>query len=210
VRTKPPVSPPAATPAPAQAGSQGAASAPADAKVTIRFYCQGIGDCHLLRFKKEDGSVFWMMIDCGIHSSVKGGSAKIDAIVDNVALLTGKRLDVLVLTHEHWDHNSGFFSARDKFKEFKVGEVWMGWTENPADTQARDFDKFKGQALTALQRASQRLDGSRGLSPHLSAIQVGLRQVLGFNFGAKGEKVREARDAAVQLAAKDDRKYYEP
>jgi glyoxylase-like metal-dependent hydrolase (beta-lactamase superfamily II) len=152
--------------------------------VRIRFYCQGIGDCHLLRFEKPGGP-FWMLIDCGVHSSVTDGTATIRDIVDNILSLT-RRLDVIALTHEHWDHNSGFFSALDKFKQFEVGEVWLGWTENGADPQARELDKFKGAALKALQGASLRLERAQGLSSYLANVQQGLQTVLGFNFGAKG------------------------
>jgi hypothetical protein len=195
--------------------SPGAGSAPAAAvgtaaatgSVRIRFFCQGIGDCHLLRFDKPGGA-FWMLIDCGIHSSVSGGTQRIRDIVDNISSLT-HRLDVIVLTHEHWDHNSGFFSALEKFKQFEVGEIWLAWTENAADPQARVLDKFKGEALAALQGASQRLDGVRGLSPYLQNVQQGLRAVLGFNFGAQGEKVRSARNAAIGLAP-NNVKYLEP
>ena len=114
------------------------------------------------------------------------------------------------MTHEHWDHVSGFLLAESKFKDFEVGEVWMAWTENPDDPQARELDKFKGGALTALHQASQQLDQVTGLGPHLSAVQCGLQALLGFNFGAKGEKVRSARDAAARLAEKSDVKYLEP
>src|SRR5258708_2810615 len=62
--------PPAAPIEPAAGAGPVVAAAGDDAAVRIRFYCQGIGDCHLLRFKKPDG-FFWMLIDCGIHSSVK-------------------------------------------------------------------------------------------------------------------------------------------
>src|SRR6516164_10204265 len=150
-----------------------------------------------------------MLIDCALHSSITGGTEKIKAIVDDIASVT-KRLDVIVLTHEHWDHVSGFLLAESKFKDFEVGEVWMAWTENPDDPQARELDKFKGGALTALHQASQQLDQVTGLGPHLSAVQCGLQALLGFNFGAKGEKVRSARDAAARLAEKSDVKYLEP
>ena len=185
-----------------------AAAAGSTAPVRIRFYCQGIGDCHLLRFEKPGGP-FWMLIDCGVHSSVSHGSATITDIVDNILSLT-KRLDVIVLTHEHWDHNSGFFSALDKFKQFDVGEIWLGWTENAADPQARELDKFKGAALAALQGASQRLERAQGLSSYLSNVRQGLHTVLGFNFGAKGEKARAARDAAIKLAPSDKVRFLEP
>src|SRR5262249_25818119 len=38
----------------------------------------------------------------------------------------------------------------------------------------------------------------------------GLQALLGFNFGAKGERVRSARDAAARLAKRSDVKYLEP
>src|SRR4051812_15747340 len=83
------------------------APVPADGEppVRIRFYCQGIGDCHLLRFSRS-GGYFWMLIDCGVHSSVSRGTESINAIVDDIASLTANHLDVIVLTHEHWDHVS--------------------------------------------------------------------------------------------------------
>ncbi len=204
----PPAGPQSGAPQPAAVLREAVAGA-ATATVRIRFYCQGIGDCHLLRFDKSEGGFFWMLIDCGVHSSVPGGTETIRAIVDDIALQTGKRLDVIVLTHEHWDHNSGFFSALDKFKEFEVGEIWLGWTENAADPQARELDKFKGEALKALQGASQRLDGMRDLTPHLAGVQKGLQAVLGFNFGAQGEKVRSARNAAIALS-QNPVKFLEP
>jgi hypothetical protein len=181
----------------------------AGAPVTVRHYCQGIGDCHLLKFTRDDGRPFYMLIDCGVHSAVSGGSDTIARIVDDIAAVTGT-IDVVVATHEHWDHISGFFTAAEQFrKKIKVGEVWMGWTEDPADPQARALDKFKGQALAALQETSLALDRARGLSPHLFAVRAGLRGVLGFNFGAKGEKVRSARDAVMALAPGRE-KYLEP
>lgn len=178
-------------------------------RVTVRHYCQGIGDCHLLRFPKPDGSAFWMLIDCGVHSSVKGGSAKMDEIVANIAEQTN-RLDVIVVTHEHTDHVSGFPKAIERFAgKVSVGEVWMAWTENPADPQARQLDKYKQQALAALQMTSQHLDRAAAIGPHLSALRAGLDALLGFNFGAKGDRVRASRDAAAALAEGHVR-YYEP
>src|SRR5262249_28991267 len=94
--------------------------------------------------------------------------------------------------------------------DLDIGEVWMAWTENPDDPQARQLDKFKCDALTALQQASQQLDQLTGLEPYLSAVQLGMQALLGFNFGAKGERVRSARDAAACLAKRSDVKYLEP
>jgi hypothetical protein len=214
----PTVAPPPEQPAGEAQPTGGAADTPAaGAKARIRFYCQGIGDCHLLKFPKEGGGDFWMLIDCGIHKSIAGGPATIDKIVDNIASLT-KRLDVIVLTHEHWDHNSGFLTSQEKFKQFSVGEVWAAWTENPDDKQARDFDKFKVSAADALEQASQHLQRLDGLAPHLDVVNKGLKAVMGFYDvpsqkgmkGQKGQVLRSARDLAVGLADPSHRKYLEP
>jgi hypothetical protein len=176
--------------------------------VTIRHYCQGIGDCHLLKFPKDDGTDFWILIDCGIHSSITGGTEKIAAIVADIASLT-KRLDAVVVTHEHWDHVSGFLTEAEQFAKFAVGEVWMAWTENPKDLQAQKLDEFKQHALATLQMASSHLSLAETLSPFLAAVHTGVESMLGFNFGPKGEKVRTARDNAKELA-KNNLRYLEP
>jgi len=176
--------------------------------VKIRHYCQGIGDCHLLQFPRAAGGDFFMLIDCGVHSSVRGGRETIAAIVADIAEVTKGRIDVLVVTHEHWDHVSGFLTAAEAFGKFEVGAVWLAWTENPRDRQARELDKYKGEAIAALQLAHQQLQGF-GNRTQLGAIGQGIGQVLGFVFGAAGEKVRDARNAAVKLAP-DHVVYHEP
>src|SRR5262249_24785429 len=93
---------------------------------------------------------------------------------------------------------SAFVTAADEFKSIAVGDVWLAWTENPRDPQAQQLDKYKGEALQALKRASVRLN-QPGFSGQLAAIGQGLRPMLGFYFGATGDKVRGARDAAIEL-----------
>jgi hypothetical protein len=185
--------------------------------VTGRFYCQGIGDCHLLSFPKPDGGVFRVLIDCGIHTSIPDGAKKIDAIVDDIIASTGPDniIDVVVGTHEHWDHNSGFLTSAGKFAKLNVKEVWLAWTEDPKDAQAKRLDKFKGQALTALQDGQRRLShAAAGVSDprrrsNLLSLANGIEGLLGFNFGLKGERSRSARDAVVALAP-DNVRYLEP
>ena len=176
--------------------------------VTIRHYCQGIGDCHLLRFPKPGGGTYNILIDCGVHSAVKGGSITVDRIVADIAK-TVDRIDVLVVTHEHWDHVSGFLTAAAAFASIPVGEVWVGWTENPADPQARQLDTFKGQSIRALQEAHLELNRAVALSPEAAVTRDQLGALLGFSFGAAGERVRSARDAAIGLAPNHVR-YLEP
>ncbi|RUU00466.1 hypothetical protein EOD23_23315 [Mesorhizobium sp. USDA-HM6] len=198
---------PAATRRPRRAATSATARVPS---LTVRHYCQGIGDCHLLTFTKADGAPFRMLIDCGIHVSITGGPALVADIVADLKKETGGKIDVLVVTHEHWDHVSGFLTSKDLFKDFSVGDVWMAWTENPADPGAIELDKFKGQALAALQGASQKLDGMPGLNPYMQRVRDGIQAVLGFQFGAAGERVRSARNAAANLSANPTPTYFEP
>ena len=176
-------------------------------KVQARLYCHGLGDCSLIEFARPTGGVsFWMLIDCGIHSSAPGGPARVAAVVADIATLT-RRLDIVVLTHEHWDHISGFATA--DFAQFEVGEVWCAWTENPADPQAQALDKFKGEALTALTGAADRLRAVAADGPAATALSDGLDALLGFNFGLAGEKSRDARDQGIALGRGHVR-YLEP
>jgi hypothetical protein len=179
-------------------------------RATLRTYCQGIGDCHLLKFPKQDGGDFWMLIDCGIHTSISGGKETVNRIVDDIASQT-KHLDVIVGTHEHWDHISGFFTAAEKFKSFTVGAVWLAWTENPDDAQGRALDQYKGEGLRALQAAQSRLNAPGfAVTPYLDAVRTGVESLLQFNFGIKGERVRDARNALVGLAPGKRPCYLEP
>lgn len=186
------------------------ASAPGAPALTVRHYCQGIGDCHLLTFTKTDGSPFRILIDCGIHTSISGGADLIRDIVADIKTATGGRIDVLVVTHEHWDHVSGFSSAADIFKELTVGEVWMAWSENARDPDTIAFDIFKRKALSALQGAALKLDSTKGLNTYAAGLRSHLHALLGFQFGAAGERVRAARDAAAKLSRGRDPVYLEP
>ncbi len=177
--------------------------------VRIRHYCQGIGDCHLLKFSRgADKDDFNVLIDCGVHSSVTGGNSTIADIAKDIEGATGGRIDLLVVTHEHWDHVSGFLTSNDVFSGLDVREIWLGWTENPKDPQARKIDKYKGEALRALQMASSRLAMAGARNAQMAAVGNSLDAVMGFHFGAKGEKVRSARNAAIDLVKEKKKVFY--
>ena len=73
-------------------------------QIRVRMYRQdGIGDCFLLSFPKSEG-MSHMLIDCGVLKGTEDGKARMQAIVRDIAKTTNGRLDVLVVTHEHWDH----------------------------------------------------------------------------------------------------------
>ena len=63
---------------------------------------------------------------------------------------TGGDVDLVVATHEHYDHLSGFILASEEFKNFKIGKVWMAWTEDRADKIANGYRNKTKKALAAL------------------------------------------------------------
>src|SRR4051812_24429473 len=85
-------------------------------KFRSRTYRHGLGDCHLLSFRKPDGSLFHMLIDCGVVDVTPNPDVVMTAVATDVARETAQQLDVLVATHQHTDHLSGFRQAKAVFK----------------------------------------------------------------------------------------------
>lgn len=114
---------------------------PGARKVHVRMYCQGLGDCFLLRFDSAKGKPFTVLIDCGIYKASPDAGRIMNEIVDDVVETTDGHLDILVSTHEHWDHISGFSQALKQFRGMSISEVWQAWTEDPKDPLARTLRK---------------------------------------------------------------------
>jgi beta-lactamase superfamily II metal-dependent hydrolase len=114
----------------ASAGS----SASAAAGVRIRMYRVGFGDFFLMSVPAAGGGgMAHILVDCGVHAHDLG---VIDDAVRQLNTDTGGQLALVIMTHRHADHISGFASASDIFKTFAVERVWMSWFEDPADKAA--------------------------------------------------------------------------
>jgi len=179
------------------ASSTGGAAAPEHA-IRVRSYCQGIGDCHLLSFPRAGQADFTILIDCGIHGSIPNGGKIVANIAADLVKASGGHIDVLVVTHEHIDHTSGFHTANAVFRQIEFDQVWMAWTEDENDKQAQNLDRYKGSALAALTATSQHLAGVAG-DPYVEALKTGIDGLLGFHFGAQGDTSRTARNDAKAL-----------
>src|SRR5438046_6131271 len=90
------------------------------------------------------------MIDCGVVLGTPDPKPIMTQVIESIVETTGGAIDVLIATHEHWDHLSGFVQAKEAFDKLKVGQVWLAWTEDSKDELTRKLKKEKGQALTAL------------------------------------------------------------
>lgn len=108
------------------------------AEVKVRLYNVGFGDCFLLEFPREDERPYRVLVDCGSHSAGHPRPGwKIAETVATIVEDTGgaeSSIDVVVATHRHQDHVSGFDAAA--WGDVTVGEVWMPWTEDPDDPDA--------------------------------------------------------------------------
>jgi hypothetical protein len=140
-----------------QSTARAAKPAGANYRVRVRMYRdQGLGDCFLLTFPRKDRAPFNLLIDCGALQQNKGEMVKlvehIEASVKTDAQAKG-RLDLVVATHEHKDHLSGFNQAREVFNRMEIGGVWMGWTENLTVDEAKAIKKARKVALEKLQAA---------------------------------------------------------
>ncbi len=136
----------------ARPGAAKAASAGAGYRAKVRMYRQGLGDCFLISLPRTDRSdrPFYIMIDCGVVLGTPDPKPIMTQVIENIVETTGGAIDVLVATHEHWDHLSGFVQAKEAFDKLKVGEVWLAWTEDPDDDLTKELKEEKGLALASL------------------------------------------------------------
>lgn len=118
---------------------------------TVRMYDVGFGDCFLLRIPSANGKVAKVLFDCG---SIKLGANQIKDVIQQVindsrsAPGEPARIDVVVATHRHRDHISGF--ADPAWAEVEVGEVWMPWTEKPDQPEARRIREMQSRLAEQL------------------------------------------------------------
>lgn len=175
-------------------------------RARVRMYRHGLGDCLLVRLARDPGPDYSILIDCGVILGTKDASAKINRVMDDVIAETGGVIDLLVLTHAHGDHVSGLLQAEDKFRDLKVGEVWMAWTENPADAFAQSLVSARHKAQAALGAAQVNL---RAAGSDLAAERIGGLLDF-FGVGGGGKTTEDAVQVARELAPEGQPRYCEP
>lgn len=102
-------------------------------KVRIRSYNVGFGDCFLLTFSYAGGDTRDVLIDFGstMRPSV-GPEGYLLAVAERIREDSGGKLDVVVATHRHTDHISGFAGEPGKvIASLKPELVVQPWTEDP-------------------------------------------------------------------------------
>jgi hypothetical protein len=167
-------------------------------RAKIRMYRQGLGDCFLISLARAGGArPYVIMIDCGVILGTSDPTPKMTEVVENIAATTQGAIDLLIATHEHWDHLSGFVQAQDAFDKLKVGEVWLGWTEDSRDPLTAKLKKEKDAALASLRLGLARLQlaGADDTAAELGGI-------LEFFGAARGASTGDALAVVRKLSPK--------
>jgi hypothetical protein len=163
---------------------------PEPESVSVRMYQVGFGDCFVVSFAYADAlddgrAERHMLVDFGSTHRPKGSRESRRSIVAQAAELikqdTGGELDVVVLTHRHRDHLSGFADdeAAAVIRGLNPKLVTRPWTEHPE--LPRD-----AEAPLADDAPDRRL----GFAQHLAA---------GHQLAARVEELtRDARSDSIQ------------
>ena len=120
--------------------------------IRIRSYNVGFGDCFLLTFSYASGRPRNVLIDFGsTKQSASGPRGGMPTIAEAIREDCGGKLDMLVATHRHADHISGFGGeAGDVIASLAPELVVQPWTEEPGlDPEAKAPDGETDGALQA-------------------------------------------------------------
>jgi hypothetical protein len=124
--------------------------------MTLRAYQVGFGDCFLLTFHYRNERDRNVLMDFGSKRKPKGyeGNVMVE-IAKDIHEKCGGQLDLVIATHRHQDHISGFATASngkgsgDIIASCKIGAVIQPWTEHP---DAKDPD-LKAPGISVQSRA---------------------------------------------------------
>lgn len=162
-------------------------------RAKVRMYRPGLGDCFLVTLPLTDGTNYNIMIDCGVLLGTTGAAELMRRIVNDIATCTSRHVNLLIATHEHWDHLSGFVQAKAELGRIRFDQVWLGWTENPDDELAQRIRDERQQAVRALHARERALRGF-GLTGSANEVST----LLSF-FGANSTSTSEALESARGL-----------
>lgn len=169
-----------------------------DGSIRIRMYRVGFGDFFLLSVPTNSGPKH-VLIDCGVHA---GNIGSMEDCVADLAELTKRKLALVIVTHFHADHLSGFASQADAFAQFEVGAVWITNRLDPDDKQSFAFMGGIRELANHLQmqlKLRLRLDLDEDDRTLTNQALAKAENALGVTLGAAGGS---SNDKAIELVTK--------
>jgi hypothetical protein len=168
-------------------------------RAKVRMYRQGLGDCFLISLPRSDSDrSYSVLIDCGVILGTADAGTKMTEVVENIIAATQGEIDLLVATHEHWDHLSGFVQAKDSFEKLKIHEIWLGWTENRQNPLTQKLKAQRDAALASLRLGLSRLQLA-GDEHADEAVELG--GLLEFFGAAKGASTEDALASVREMSS---------
>jgi hypothetical protein len=152
-------------------------------------YRQGLGDCFLLAFgSKSTGEPRYVLIDCGVHDRETDGSKRLRQVMEHLVAATGGKLQVVVATHEHADHLSGFVQKGSPFLEgrIEIEELWVAWTEKIGDRQADRLRERFGCARKVIEKALEQMIDKARSNPRMAGVAQEVSGLTDFERPAEG------------------------
>jgi hypothetical protein len=169
-------------------------------------YRTGFGDCFLITFGSGDAARH-ILVDFGAH--MHGDIGTMAGVMESIEQTTQKKLAVLVATHRHRDHISGFGQFADRFGGFEIGEVWMPWTDDPRDPDAAALNAkhlalygILEQHLAAVKETGPTADAARAALQNLAGNERATTELArGFGTGAtiRYQKAGQSLDKVVDV-----------
>jgi len=181
-------------------------------KLRVRMYRVGFGDFFLLTVPTKAGPKH-ILIDCGVHA---GNIGTMDDCVKDLVKETNGKLALVIATHYHADHLSGFASNFDDFAKFEVEQVWI---TNRLDPENEGASKFKAQIRSlagqlqlrlGLRAAGEEPDSDEALATTQAMFKV--TDALGIQLGAakkEGDNEKALRLLTEGFKNKPKPKYYQ-
>jgi glyoxylase-like metal-dependent hydrolase (beta-lactamase superfamily II) len=190
---------------------------PTTGEIKMRLYGQGLGDCFLLAFPRsgQPENPCYLVIDCGAAMSTPARDDRTTRVVENIREATGGHIDALAITHQHFDHISGFQDAWQEWQQIKVDALYLPWTETTAEKgEHKSASAFRKILERAAEKAVEKAaaEGILGIRPGFRAQA----DFLGVDLAATGRKKPKGpsnMDEAMEFARNlcpDKIRYFAP